>query len=1284
MNFVTTSRSRSALAVGMATMVALLVMWGAWRWAKHTLPGIMRTRISAALDRDVTVREVDPWFTSLTVKGIRIARTRDANSGTQVSLGEIEFKFWLPALLWYHKAPARAIRRVVLVTPYVEVPLEALPVRDHRPARGERERASPGLANASIPRTWFEIKGGTVVLTRRGKPVAEVRRLGAKLDLRDFPSIEGGLKFVLAPESEVDVTGHCNMTLKDFHGHLALANLDLGQLADLARLMDPGLPVRLGGRLKADLEVAGGFITTDELFDKTEGHGSLVWDEGSLSLHGRELIAGASAAGSLDGRDIALESLEARVLAGRMNAVGSLGNLGVGRLRLKGRLDNVPVQALRALSPGLPETLAGTFNFEFSASGTGRAPVFAGRLTAPAMGVPGTMAERVTAEAVYSISEVRLTSFSAGLWDGTFSGSGAITALNAGGEPTLDFQLRGAGFAVGKSPVGERFAGTGELDAALKGPVRKFTGTLGVKVAGLTGHGIVTGDLEATARFDAGRIAVTGATLTKGVGLHGTIVLGEDARIEGGEVTVRELLPVLFAISGLQPPAGLQGRVSGRILVEGPLRDPAIVVEAVGSAIRFGTIAVADLIRIPRFIFSHMALEVPENQPLELEWGPEQSMIQVSGRVPVGTFTGEGKDPLRLHLEAHRARLDLLKRFDLITSSEGSFDLVADLGGTASLPVWSKLELTGEGKKLVLKEKFFDGDFDFWKVNIRMKDGEAEHVLFELGVAKQRQVLTGSFGMNGWLPASADLTTETVAASRKAKDLKGLPLLVEDVAEIRTRLFARLVKLPNEDDALLTGPDPDRGAELVLSDGTISYIGGGRGGARTTGGKPGEPAKPSPISEWFGKHFSFRGTVAFGRKVSYEPASFLAKGAIKGFKSIFGDRDAFKKFLKSYTSRSGVTQGLTEEMLALDVKVKDGSFIGVEVRPGHETRAVGHLDLEPGGKVTFAHTVEFKLVDEPGLAQRVEFQPGEHLEAHVSLVAETELYDKMFSTPQGAALVDEMAVRLVLTPPGPNDPPQEGFLKYRFDIKAEPETVNGEVEVADEKTAGAADPAAPGAADAGPRTRPVSFIPDRAGLYSALFGFDRLTSTAGTPAASTQGGSEAVQNLKQTATTSVVNAVLSRIGKLLFLDTLSMRKSDVAKHKARAPAPTGAAGGTAAGGSPAASSGLVASTLQNNEFTAGKALTRNLFLNMHGIMLDSAALSQRSVSGVQTQQSTSLGLTAELEYRRSFYKFTLKRRAFALPDDPKPKDYLGEGELYLGGEMSQNFTGVSQREPFRW
>lgn len=1269
-------RSRLAVVAGAVLLLAWLGLWGTWRWAKRSLPAIVRAQISAAVDRDVSVTEVDPWFTSLSVHGIRVARTRDPGSGTQIAAKGLVIRFWLPSLLRHYKNPARAIRRVELIEPYFELPMEALPAADGRGRKRDRDAGMPELSLPAIPRTYCVIKGGTLVVTRRGKPVAEVKRLGATLDLRDLPSVNGNLNFVIAPDSVVSLSGRCHLSLRNFEGRMSLDHLDLGQISDLVRLADPRLPGRLGGRLKAELEVLGGFMTLDELAENTTGRGSLEWRDGSLSLRGRELITGAAASGSLDGREIALEQFDAKVLQGTMAAAGSLGNLGVGRLRLRGRLDAVPVQALRALSPGLPENLAGSFNFEFSATGTGRAPVFAGRLTAPAMGVPGVMAEHVSAEALYAISEVRLTSLTASLWEGSFRGSGAVTGLDEG-EPVLDFTLQAAGINVGRTPIRDRYAGRGELSASLKGPVRRFTGGLSLKVAGASGRSVPIGDVEATAKFEAGAVAIEARTASRGIALKGTIVLGEHPRITGGRADVQERLPVLLAVAGIAPPAGFEGRASGKILIEGPLTAPVLSFDAVGSAVRMGPVIIADMIRIPRFSLEGGALVVPDGAPLELEWGPEQTVVRAWGRVPFGFFTAEGKEPVKLHLETRRARLDVLKRLDLIKSADGQFDLIVDLGGTASLPVWTSLHLTGEGRRLVLKEEFFDGDFDHWKVDVRMKDSEADNVLFEFGVNKQRQVVAGTFGMNGWIPASADLLTETVAASRKPKDLRGLPLKVEDVGEVRARLFARLIKLANEDDALLTGPDPEKGAELVLSNGVITYLGGSRGGAGRA--RPdGAPPRPSPIAEWFAEHFSYRGTVAFEKNVTYAPASFLTKGAIKGIKGLFGDREGFRKFLKAYSSKSGVAQGLTEEMLAFDVKIKDGSFIFAEISPKQEPKVDGHLDLEPGGKVTFAYSIAFRLVDEPGLSQRIEFQPGERLEAHVSLVAETVLFDKMFTTDQGPAMVDEVAVRLVLSPPvhfeRDEKDRQAGFLKYTFDIVAEPKTITGEVEVPADKVVAAAgvDPGAD--AEAVTRTRPVTFTPDKAGLMTALFGFDKIASAA-TPAAGTDKSTEAVENLKSTATTSVFNAVLAPLRKLFGLDVLSVRKSQSARRKTRAPA-NGSPGG--------AQTGLLASTLEDKELTIGKALTRTLFLNTHAIYLDAAALSQRSVTGLSAQQSSSVGLTAELEYRRSFYKLTARRRAYALPDDPKQKDFIGEGELFLGGEMSRNFTGVSQREPFRW
>src|SRR5689334_10141049 len=220
-------RSRHPVVLAAVCLGALLGAWGTWRWAKQRLPGIMRTRISAALDRDVTVASVDPWFTSLTVEGIQIARTREPASGTQVSAKQLVIRFWLPSLIRHFRNPARAIKKVELIDPYIEVPLEPLTAALGRPVAGNRKAHEGGLPSmAAVPRTFFRIKNGTVVLTRRGKPVAEVRRLGTELDLRELPSIRGNLKLVLAPESEVALSGRVNLSLRDFEGQMALDRFD--------------------------------------------------------------------------------------------------------------------------------------------------------------------------------------------------------------------------------------------------------------------------------------------------------------------------------------------------------------------------------------------------------------------------------------------------------------------------------------------------------------------------------------------------------------------------------------------------------------------------------------------------------------------------------------------------------------------------------------------------------------------------------------------------------------------------------------------------------------------------------------------------------------------------------------------------------------------------------------------------------------------------------------------------------------------------------------------------
>ena len=197
----------------------------------------------------------------------------------------------------------------------------------------------------------------------------------------------------------------------------------------------------------------------------------------------------------------------------------------------------------------------------------------------------------------------------------------------------------------------------------------------------------------------------------------------------------------------------------------------------------------------------------------------------------------------------------------------------------------------------------------------------------------------------------------------------------------------------------------------------------------------------------------------------------------------------------------------------------------------------------------------------------------------------------------------------------------------------------------------------------------VTLKPDKGALMMCLFGLDALTAVGSASAATAGGGPGAGESIKQTGAMALVNAVLGYFRKMLGLDVLSVRKSELAARRQRQ-----------SPGSTAPAAGASASVLDNTELTAGVALTRSLFLNQRVVLLDSTQSSIQS-STLAPQRSNTTGFITEIEFRRSSYKLTTRGRWFGLPDDPRiDRPY----ELYGGAEVSRGFSGVSTREPFNW
>jgi len=1264
MNFLAVHRLRVILT-GLVAAI-LISFWAVKGYLIHSvLPEMLHKQLTTALNREVSFHGVNTnLFTYFSVQGLTIAQSADPSKGNLVAVKELVIQYSLRYIVLHPRRWSNGIRKLVVIEPHLEVAMEDLKAAGtKRPKPGQEKPA----AMPPIPKSWLKIEKGSIILTRRGAPVLEIKRIEGELNLRDLPHVDGRLKLVISPEAVIAMNGSCHLALKNFEGAVSIEHLDLGQLSDLARMADASLPVRVGGLLKAELEVQGGFMSMQELIDNTTGRGSLELTEGSIAYRGSPLVTDAESVGSLDGREIALDHLDAKVLSGDLSAAGHLGNLGQGKLLLSGRLNKVPVQALKALSPGLPDDLDGLFSFEFSATGTGRHPMFSGRLTAPLFGVPGYRAENVVAEAVYSLADVRLTNLSTRLWSGSFTGGGVVGGLDGGGDPRMKFSLKGTGVDIAQSPIGPRgYAGFADLDADLEGPAHALTGSLHIHTTRMTAKHLPVGDLDARARFEGGAISVDARTAGNTAAVTGTIVLHPEPRCEGCRLDVQERLPVILALAGVTPPKDFEGRASGSIRISGPLKDPVITAEAVASGVRIGKTVIGDTIRVPKFVFTKMTLSVPDDAPMELAWGAGDTTVSAYGDIPVAAFSREGKVPVRLHVEAH-GRLDILKRLDLVERADGSVQAVMDVAGTAAYPVWSG-KITGSGGTIVLKNKVFDRNIESWSVDAAMVDSLAQNIHVEIGVDKQKQVADGRFGMNGWELGEVVLSTETVSA-KKGKEVRGLPLALDGIADLRVKLNATLRKEADDSQITVTGPDEQAGADLNLSNGNISYVGGsvGGGGEKKTVTESGGPPAPS----WFARRVNFLGTVTFGRNVSYVPESIWTKIGKSGFKFLT-DKAARKNILKQFSTTGGVTAGLQgaakDLAVEFDVRIREGSRMRLS-KVREEYGAEGSLELEPGSKINlilvtpnppFLVKVPFTIVDDPGKKQEISFPGGEFgLRANVALTGEDILIDRTFNTPDGAAKVDELHVRLVLVPRSDaelleqkRDEPRQ-FLNFKMSFAAEPDTVTGEVDVL-------------GGAPGAQQTKPVTIHPTQGDLYAALTGADSLGTGSDVASAAASAGVQSGLNI-------VLLPFKWALG-LIGID-IAVKKSDTAGRHQAAPAAT--PGDPGAGGNQPS---LLATALQNQEMTVGKQLLPNLYLNNHTILLDANSIFARSTATLAATKSNTVGDTTELEFRNARFKAKIGRRWTDLPDDP----ILGKGEWFGKMEVNQSFSGVSQREPLNW
>ena len=83
------------------------------------------------------------------------------------------------------------------------------------------------------------------------------------------------------------------------------------------------------------------------------------------------------------------------------------------------------------------------------------------------------------------------------------------------------------------------------------------------------------------------------------------------------------------------------------------------------------------------------------------------------------------------------------------------------------------------------------------------------------------------------------------------------------------------------------------------------------------------------------------------------------------------------------------------------------------------------------------------------------------------------------------------------------------------------------------------------------QSRMVTVKPDKGALMMCLFGLDALTAVGSASAATAGGGPGAGESIKQTGAMALVNAVLGYFRKMLGLDVLSVRKSELAARRQR-------------------------------------------------------------------------------------------------------------------------------------
>jgi hypothetical protein len=716
---------------------------------------------------------------------------------------------------------------------------------------------------------------------------------------------------------------------------------------------------------------------------------------------------------------------------------------------------------------------------------------------------------------------------------------------------------------------------------------------------------------------------------------------------------------VILALAGLTPPENVRGQVSGRIHLEGLVVKPKVTVDAFGSGVRFGKVVVGDLIRVPRFIYQDHKLIVPGSHPMELRWVPQNTVVTAYGEVPTGVFSARGLEPVDFHLKCLNGSVDVLKRLNVIGKGEGGLTVVLDVGGSASYPVWS-YTVAGSGRRIDLGRHVFAKPISRWKFDARMLNNEG---ILKAGivVAKQGQMIDGDFGMGGWSLGHLDLSTWPVATSGDPDDLKGLPLDIENVARIRLKLVARVLKEMNSEAVLLTGKEEGRPAEVNLSRGVIMYAGGE--------GEKKEKDRPDKIGAWASRALDVQGLVSFGEDVSYRPKTFSEKAVDDALKAMRSGTKASTEVIKKYISIGGVAGLMRDLSVGFDVGIIEGSALHI-LKRGEIVTAKGRLSLEEGGELSLAGH-DFIVGGDSGQENYIDFFPGETLRGFVNVTSETNLFNKYLLTSTGEKVhVDEMKIRMILVPPGREEMKDREkrdkvhFLNFEYGLVAEPPRVIGEVEF-------------PGAGEGQASRRTVSFEPTKEALFAALTGQEDLAAAA-QEGVGAKVGSAVGSKLLSVPLGLLVRILRFPLGMVGF--DVSVGKSELARRQ-DAMAAANQASADSAGSS--GGMGIVAGALDNTELTVRRRIAKNFYFNTHMILLDSTQLMGRDAASVEQNATRPVGAITELSYRTSRYKGTVRTRWFELPDDTKP-DADQPKEVFVGGQVNQMFRGVGQKEEFEW